>query len=68
MHGYVHKNADKVPTGTLSKSDWKHFKIIAWPDGDFNGEFMSKKTRTASSSRSLDAKEWAATLLGVPTN
>ena len=41
---YLHANADKVLTGTLSKPDRKHLKIIAWPDADLNGDFMSTKS------------------------
>ena len=44
VYGYLHANADKVLTGTLSKSDRKHLKIIAWPDADLNGDFMSTKS------------------------
>ena len=44
VYGYLHANADKVLTGTLAKSDRKHLKIIAWPDADLNGDFMSTKS------------------------
>ena len=44
MYGYLHANADKVLTGTLSKSDRKHLKIIAWPGADLNGDFMPTKS------------------------
>ena len=44
VYGYLHANADKMLTGTLAKSDRKHLKIIAWPDADLNGDFMSTKS------------------------
>ena len=44
VYGYLHANADQILTGTLSKSDRKHLKIVAWPDADLNGDFMSTKS------------------------
>ena len=44
VYGYLRANADKVLTGTPSKSDRKHLKIIAWPGADLNGDFMSTES------------------------
>ena len=43
VYGYLHANPDKDVTSTISKSDPKKLKIIAWPDANFNGDFMSTK-------------------------
>ena len=40
----VHANTDTLLTGMLAKSYRKHLKIIAWPDAELNGDFMSTKS------------------------
>ena len=43
-YGYLHATAYNVLTGTLSKPDRKHLKIIAWKDAKLNGDFMSTES------------------------
>ena len=68
VYGYLHANADRVLTGTLSKSDRKHLKIIAWPDADLNGNFMSKKSTDGFFVKLAEREGGASPWPGAPTS
>eukprot|EP00972_Heterocapsa_arctica_P044235 6531529-Heterocapsa_arctica.AAC.1 len=44
VYCYLYGNADRVLTGTLATTDRANLKIVAWPDADLNGDFMSTKS------------------------